>query len=117
MAACRGRTVCNQPGMSLPMASNYDEFRSRPTVQINFDEFATDEDVFVHEGRYVPDNILPFAIDNCAGTKFVIDGTRCELVGDLGGHAVYRFEQDRSTLRTMDWEDFVLAYERNEITL
>lgn len=129
----RGCTVYNHAGMNLPMASNseskafqessektssdYDDFRSRPTVQLNFDEFAADEDKFVHEGRYVPDNILPFAIENSAGTRFTLDGTRCELVGDLGGHAVYRRQRDRSTLRTMDWEDFVLAYEEQRITL
>lgn len=94
-----------------------DDFRSRRTVQINYDEFAHDEDKFVHEGRYVPDSILPFAIESCAGTSFTMDGTPYQLVGDLGGHAVYCRLNDRSTLRTMDWGDFVTAYERNRLTI
>lgn len=97
--------------------SAQDDFQSRSTVQINYDEFATDADKFVHQGRYVPDDMLPFRIDNSAGTWFEIDGTRCELLGDLGGHAVYRRERSKSDIRTMDWEDFVIAYTCGRITI
>lgn len=96
--------------------SAQDAFRARRTVQINYDEFAEDEDRFVHEGRYVPDGLLPFRIEDCAGTRFRMDGTGYILLGDLGGHAVYRRRND-STVRTMDWEEFATAYERNHITI
>lgn len=118
------------------MSAQNEDFRSRRTVQINYDEFASDEDKcadsttlrdgrcskcespkFVHEGRYVPDDMLPFNVDESAGTWFTMDGTRCELLGDLGGHAVYRREQSKSTIRTMGWDDFVTAYERGRIQL
>jgi hypothetical protein len=99
------------------MSAENEDFRSRRTVQINYDEFATDEDKFVHQGRYVPDDMLPFRIEDSAGTWFTMDGTRCELLGDLGGHAVYRRERSKSTIRTMDWDDFVTAYERGRIQL
>ena len=99
------------------MSSQTTDFRSRPTVQINYDEFTTDADKFVHEGRYVPDDTLPFTIDDCSGTYFDMDGTRCKLLGDLGGHAVYCRTRSKSTIRTMDWEDFVMAYERGRIQL
>lgn len=94
-----------------------EDFRDRETVRINYDEFATDDDVFVDEGRYVPDDMLPFAIDNSAGTRFDIDGTTCELLGDLGGHAVYRRQRHPSTIRAMDWEMFAKEYHRDRITI
>lgn len=110
----RGRNAFEYPVILRPMST--DDFRSNTTVQIDYSEFETDDE-FVHQGRYVPDCALPFQIEDCAGTWFDIDGTRCELVGDLGGHAVYRRARSKSTLRTMDWEDFVVAYERGRITL
>lgn len=77
------------------------------TVRIDFGWKASDD------GRYTHDEALPFSIDNCSGTTFSMDGTVYELVGDLGGHAVYR-KQHESMLRTMTWADFAHAI-ANEI--
>jgi len=81
-----------------------------PTVWISFDH-GPDEDsaTFVHEGRYVPDGLLPFSVDECAGMQFEMDGMTCELLGDLGGHAVYRRLRNESAIYTMNWEDFAEA--------
>lgn len=115
-------TNCSQPIRSiLPTMSAHKtdtDFRSKETVKINYaPEFGVDEDSLAHDGRYVPDNMLPFTIDQCNGTRFDLDGTSCELLGDLGGHAVYRRMRSKSTIRTMDWEDFVVEYERGRITI
>jgi hypothetical protein len=77
------------------------------TVRIDFGWKAQDD------GRYVPDDALPFTIEDAPGTMFNMDGIVYELVGDLGGHAVYR-RRNESTLRTMTWADFAHAV-ANEI--
>lgn len=115
-------TNCSQPiRFDIPIMSAHKtdtDFRSQETVQINYaPEFGVSEDSLAHDGRYVPDNLLPFTIETCNGIRFELDGTACELLGDLGGHAVYRRTQSKSTIRTMDWEDFVLEYERKRITI
>lgn len=97
--------------------SAHEDFRSKPTIQIDYSGVGAGPGFAVHEGRYVPDDMLPFTIEHCAGTRFDLDGTECELLGDLGGHAVYRRTRSKSTIRTMDWEDFVTAYDRGRLTL
>jgi hypothetical protein len=80
-----------------------------PTVWISFDHHEPEEDMTcVHEGQYVPDGLLPFEIEDCAGTMFKMDGVVCELLGDLGGHAVYR-RRSESDIYTMNWADFAEA--------
>jgi len=87
------------------------------TVRINYDEFATGEDKFVHDGRYVPDGVLPFDIEECVHTIFEMDGAEYRIVGDLGGHAVYRQTDGTSTVRTMDWDSFAQLYGEHIITV
>lgn len=68
-----------------------------------------DETVYAYEGQYVPDGVLPFDVDDSAGVHFEMDGVVCELLGDLGGHAVYRRRRNESALYTMPWDDFAQA--------
>lgn len=87
-----------------------------PKVWISFDHTEIEPDAaYVHEGRYVPDCLLPFDIDDCAGTMFEMDGVVCELLGDFGGHAVYRRRRSKSDIYTMNWEDFAEAQADNII--
>lgn len=96
------------------MSASQEHHSELPTVWISFDHGPAEDDAtFVHEGRYVPDGLLPFDIDDCAGVHFNMDGVVCELLGDLGGHAVYR-RRNESMLRTMTWADFAHAV-ANEI--
>lgn len=89
-----------------------------PTVWISFDHGPAEDDAtFVHEGRYIPDGILPFDIDDSAGVMFEMDNIVCELLGDLGGHAVYRRRRNPSNLYTMNWDDFAQAIADNIITV
>lgn len=86
------------------------EHSELPKVWISFDHGPVEDDAtFYHEGRYIPDGLLPFEIDDCAGTVFTMDGVVCELLGDLGGHAIYRRRRNQSALYTMNWEDFAEA--------
>lgn len=75
---------------------------TRGVVRIDFTDIAS------HEGQYVPDDVLPFSYEDCAGTMFRMDNVLYELLGDLGGLAVYR-RQNESTIRTMDWANFADA--------
>lgn len=89
-----------------------------PDVWISFDHGpAEDDKTFVHEGRYVPDGLLPFDVEDCAGVRFDMDGIGCELLGDLHGHAVYRRDTNQSAIYTMNWEDFAEAIADDIITI
>lgn len=73
-------------------------------VDIAYDHGESGES-YVYTGAYVPNDELPFDLTECAGVRFDIDGVQCELLGDLGGHAVYR-RVGQSKIYTMDWESF-----------
>jgi len=79
----------------------------QPGIWISYDHGpAEDNATFSYQGQYVPEDVLPFAIADCAGTYFTMDGIVCELLGDMGGHAVYRRRRSESVIYTMDWETF-----------
>lgn len=74
----------------------------KQTVRIDFGWKASDD------GRYVHEKALPFDIEEAPGTMFSMDGSVYQLLGDLGGHAVYR-RRNETMCRTMTWADFAHA--------
>lgn len=103
--------------MSTDSTSSDVEHSELPKVWISYDHGPVEDGAtFFDEGLYVRDDALPFDVENSAGTVFDMDNITCTLLGDLGGHAVYR-RQGTSTLYAMNWPDFAEAVRLGDIDL
>lgn len=86
------------------MESHHSEL---PKVWISYDHGPKEDGAtFVDEGIYPPGDLLPFDPTDSAGVRFEMDGTKYELVGDFGGHAMYRRLDHKSSIYAMPWTEF-----------
>lgn len=89
-----------------------------PRAWLSYEHDVGDEIVTeVYEGRYAPENILPFNVSNCADVEFRMDGIRFKFVGDLHGFGVYRRSEDPSTCYAMPWEEIARKINENVIEI
>lgn len=114
------------PGTVIPGPHGSDNKRTNimsrtselPPVWISYDHHVDDDIVTeAYEGRYVPEDLLPFDVSECAGVEFRMDGITFEIVGDLSGHGIYRRSSDPSTCYAMTWEEISRKITENEIEI